>query len=80
MMMRLTFATLVCMVGATVLSGCGGRAYRFADADPITRQADTGPVPVPEATDFERILFGGEAFLRRPAHDVPRVFHVPPRR
>jgi hypothetical protein len=51
---------------ALLISACSSQTYRFTDADPVKRDNDTRPVPVPEATRFERVKFGGEAMLRRP--------------
>ena len=58
MMRRGFFLAMMCVFSAAILSGCGAKSYRFADADPVARQNDTKPVPVPKATDFETVAFG----------------------
>jgi hypothetical protein len=62
-----TILRIFCIALLTILiSACSSQRYRFADADPVERDNDMRSVPVPKATRFERVKFGGEAMLRRP--------------
>jgi len=60
---------LAAILASLVLAGCGGTSYRFAEADPVTREDDTRPIPSPEEADYRKLLETGTALVRRPAKE-----------
>lgn len=67
--MRLNLTSMVVLVIflSIMATGCSKAAYRFADAEPVTQQNDTRPIPVPEENDYDRVNYLFNIFARRPA-------------